>query len=665
MKKTTLMTMIVAIMLLFTACSNTGTTEEGTTEEEQTAITENDTAENTDESTESIEEEKEKIEPTSKILKLLGKEDIQSLATWKAVDSMTIDILGNLNSGLYTVDINGVAIPEVAESVEISEDGLTYTFKIRDVNWYTSEGEEYDKVKASDFVYSWKKLLDPSEKSGYASILSVASIVNGKEAVDIHNKISTYEASKIALEKISVDNFTETPRKSAETQYEEALQELQGLIEMYEADFDEKYGSIDGAYTELENFTSNLGIVAQDDTTFVVKLASPVPYFLELMTSPTLFPANETFVKANEVAYGTTKESFLYNGSFIMTEWTKGVKYKLSKNVSYWDRENVGINGIEYFVKEDLTNAEEITMYTEGEIMSVDISGENVIYYQDRNDVVKHEITELYYLALNQGKGEETTTKNLLKNSNMRKAINMAINKKYITEEILKDGSIPADYIIPKGFGVSEEYSNADFRTVAGELYGGKEGYNLYNVEKAKELWNIAKTELGFNQVTMELLVYLGEPSATIGAYIESSLEGAFNGLDVEIQAITNTEKRERSLKGAYELNWTGWRSTYPDAMNWLEMWVANGRNNITGYTNEEYDRLVASVTSGDISLPGESKKRFESLITLEKILLQEDQVIIPLYQKAGISLINPKVSNLKQQNFGPTYIFKWVAIEE
>ncbi len=71
--------------------------------------------------------------------------------------------LVNVFEGLCKTDENEKAVPGMAESWEISEDGLTYTFKLRDAKW--SDGEP---IKAQDFEYSWKRALDPATASEYA-----------------------------------------------------------------------------------------------------------------------------------------------------------------------------------------------------------------------------------------------------------------------------------------------------------------------------------------------------------------------------------------------------------------------------------------------------------------------------------------------------------------
>src|SRR5664279_5371283 len=77
------------------------------------------------------------------------------------------NILKDLYEGLTVYDAGGKIIPGTAESWTVSDDGLTYTFKIRDAaKW--SNG---DPVTADDFVYSFRRIEDPKEAAGYANIL--------------------------------------------------------------------------------------------------------------------------------------------------------------------------------------------------------------------------------------------------------------------------------------------------------------------------------------------------------------------------------------------------------------------------------------------------------------------------------------------------------------
>ena len=92
--------------------------------------------------------------------------DVQSLDPHKTSTVEEANILRDMFMGLVTEDANGETIPGAAESWKVSPDGLVYTFTLRkDDMW--SDGTP---VKASDFVFAWRRLLDPKTGSEYASM---------------------------------------------------------------------------------------------------------------------------------------------------------------------------------------------------------------------------------------------------------------------------------------------------------------------------------------------------------------------------------------------------------------------------------------------------------------------------------------------------------------
>lgn len=96
----------------------------------------------------------------------------------------TNDIVTNLVDGLMENDQYGNYVPSLAEDWSVSQDGLTYTYKLRkDAKWYTSEGEEYAPVTAQDFVTGLKYAADKKSEALYLVQDSVAGLddyINGK-----------------------------------------------------------------------------------------------------------------------------------------------------------------------------------------------------------------------------------------------------------------------------------------------------------------------------------------------------------------------------------------------------------------------------------------------------------------------------------------------------
>ncbi|WP_312855455.1 peptide ABC transporter substrate-binding protein [Litoribacterium kuwaitense] len=154
LKKSTklwLFALMAALMLVIAACGNegaesddnTGTEGEEGTEEQ---ATEGDAA------------------AAEQVLNLAESDEISTMDTTQATDTISFTAMNNAFEGLYRLDENDqVVLGMAAEEPEVSEDGLTYTFTLRDATW--SNG---DPVTANDFVYAWQKALHPDTLSPYA-----------------------------------------------------------------------------------------------------------------------------------------------------------------------------------------------------------------------------------------------------------------------------------------------------------------------------------------------------------------------------------------------------------------------------------------------------------------------------------------------------------------
>ncbi len=116
---------------------------------------------------------------SKQVLNLLDTSEIPSMDSTLATDQVSFNVMNNVMEGLYRLDKDNKPTPGVAESFEKSADGKTYTFKLRkDAKW--SNG---DPVTAKDFVYSWRRAVDPATAAEYAYIM-----FDVKNAQKINNK---------------------------------------------------------------------------------------------------------------------------------------------------------------------------------------------------------------------------------------------------------------------------------------------------------------------------------------------------------------------------------------------------------------------------------------------------------------------------------------------
>ncbi|MGP6139098.1 peptide ABC transporter substrate-binding protein [Jeotgalibaca sp. A127] len=114
-----------------------------------------------------------------KLLDVQFDVEVASLDPQIATDGASFQVIASLMEGLYQLDSSGNAVAGLAENTEVSEDGLTYTFTIRDAKW--SNG---DAVTANDFVYGWQRLVDPEVASEYAYIMDIAGVENAAAIMD-------------------------------------------------------------------------------------------------------------------------------------------------------------------------------------------------------------------------------------------------------------------------------------------------------------------------------------------------------------------------------------------------------------------------------------------------------------------------------------------------
>ena len=112
-------------------------------------------------------------------LNIMLETEVQSLDPQVATDGTSFEVIADYTDGLMQMDADGAAVPAIAETYDISEDGKTYTFHLRDAKW--SNGEA---VTAADFVFGWQRAVDPATASEYSYMLSdIGQVVNAAEII--------------------------------------------------------------------------------------------------------------------------------------------------------------------------------------------------------------------------------------------------------------------------------------------------------------------------------------------------------------------------------------------------------------------------------------------------------------------------------------------------
>ena len=513
----------------------------------------------------------ESVEDTSTSgspLKVQIDAEIASMDPQIATDGISFEVLAAVTEGLYSLSDDGSAVEAIADKVEKSEDGLTYTVTLKDTKW--SNGTP---VTAKDFVFAWRRLVDPATASEYSFIAGIAGIKNADAIV----------------------NGEITP--------------------------------------------DQLGITAKDDKTLVIELDTPVPFFESLMAFPSLFPVNEEFYNKCGDKFATTVDTILCNGAFKVASYEPAATtINLEKNTNYWDADKVQLSGIQYQVIKD--SQQTMLSYQNGDLDVATLSGEQVEQFQSDPEFKNIMSGYLWYIASNKKVAG-------LDNENLRKAISLSYDKEAIVNNILKDGSIKADFLVPTLLATGPH--GKDFRD-------GTDTYLSTDKAKALEYYDKAKTELGKDSFEYTMLIDDAESAQNVAQFIQAEIQTNLPGMKINIETLPKKNRLERLRADDFELGLTRWGPDYADPMTYLDMWITGSPNNYGAWSNTEYDSLIQSAKKGELAL--DSEKRWEALKKAEKMVM-DDAVICPVYQQGNAVMIKKNVSGIEFHSVGINRVYK------
>ena len=388
------------------------------------------------------------------------------------------------------------------------------------------------------------------------------------------------------------------------------------------------------ALTKGEVDKSQFGVVALSDYELQVTLESPVAYFLDLVATTPLYPLNEKFyneVGGDEV-YGTSKDTVLGNGAYVLSEYDPATGYTLTKNPEYWDAKNVQVETVNVrVVKEVETQA---VMWDQGDLDRLELKGDLGVRYADdaKKQVQKESRTGYIYLS-----GTTSTPSPLLANKNFRMAVAHAFDKQVLADTTLKDGSVPSDYLIPKNFVKNEK--GQDFREYANQ-------YNdpYFDVAKAKEYLEKAKAELA--GVPLEFT--LNTPDEQPVKLMMESLVAQINQNLPEVKVTLQSHPRSVYYSMLFEhgtpAGFSTWGAPVADPFTFFNLFTEGTTFNFPVYDNAEFNRLFKQAASAEDM--NDQTKRWDTLVATEKTLL-DDFVVIPVYQKGTTILASDRVENL------------------
>ena len=543
MKFRKILAMVMALALLcatFAACGDTS----GTSSSAGTSSTASDSGDSS-----AAEEGETATGGSGGTLNMRNTMEPTSLNTLLATYAYDFTPINAMIECLYRDDENDVPQPAGAETVDISDDKLVYTFHLReDATW--SNG---DPVVATDYEFAWQQALNPEVAFDYAYMLYF-----------IHN----------------------------------AEPYFNGEVEW-----------------------SEVGVKVIDDHTLEVTLDNPLPYATDLFAFPTLAPINQKFYEeVGADKYATDAEYFCCNGMYELTEWSHNSQIVFQKREEYWNADAVGPDEIVYKIITDSQAG--LNSYLSREIDYTDLDSGEVVQQAEAAgfEVGVKPARSSYYLIVN-------TEDEFMSNQNLRLALAYSIDKQALVDTVYQNDNQPMTSFTPPAIMGAAGADGPSFQEALleerGEMYPASG-----DLEKAQEYLQAALEELGCTVDELNLSIDCADDSLrrNCATFLQEQWRQNLGIENITVNSMQTKQVAANRQSGDYCMSLGGWSPDYNDAINFLDLWVTDGGNNDSFWSNEEYDNLIAQATA-----EADEEVRQQYLFDAEEILAAE-MPVIPLY---------------------------------
>lgn len=566
------------------------------------------------------------------------------------VSGTTYELVVGANTidSLVENDTFGNILPCGAESWEVSEDGLTWTFHLRAGQyWYDADGNQKDPVTANDYVAAARYVCD-SAMDCSNSYLMDGWIVNAEELLN-------YTAAQLAS---PVEQGTEVGEE------QDLVVDANGII--YEgSDWNKETEKYD-TWTEIPAVTpEDLGVEAVDDLTLVYHMVKPRPYFLTALQFGTYWPAPASLLAELGDAYGLDNYSMWFNGAYILSEFKPQEKRIYTKNVNNWDAEHVYIERIEQICNTEAATLEP-EMFLRGEVDGAGIGSDIVADWM--SDPEKSQMISTtrvtgdysYFFGFNfepkfDAEYEPENWVIAVNNENFRKAVFHGIDR---------DGYIAAKYpgddpsihkintVTPKGFSVNE---GKDY-----VFYGGLAKYTegeSFDPELAVQFRDAAKAELEAAGCKFPIKVPVNYNTnsttwANCTVVLEQQLEELLGAdfIDIIVVPYSGSDFLNATRRnGNYALQELNWGADFMDPETWADPFERKNNYNFFCHETDTYRVFQDTKTAETNALidqyyelvdaareeTGDMNARYEAFAAAESFYI-DHAIVVPGFISGG-----------------------------
>ena len=476
---------------------------------------------------------------------------------------------------------------------------------------------------------------------------------------------------------------------------------------------------LDAYMTGETNDFSTVGVKALDDYTVEYTLNKPESFWNSKVTTATMLPVNEEFLKASGKDYGAvTPAGILYNGPYILKTLTSKSLIEYEKNPNYWDKEKVKIEKIKltYYDgsdQESLIRSFSSGAYTTARLFPSSSNFASTLEQYGDKITYSPQDSSSYYFTFNVNRQsynktaktseeQKTSTKEAMLNKDFRQAINFAFNRHSYAaqlngedgaDKIIRNSLVPDNFVQAggKNFGqiAQAELVNYGDQWKGVELVDGKD--SIYNPDKAKAAFEKAKKDLESKGVTFPIHLDVPvEQTDTIAVQqsnsFKQSIESTLGAENVVIDVLQMTDNEKETITSQarvpsqkdYDLNSTGWAPSYQDPASYLNIMdpksgsamkhlgITKGKDKdvVAKLGLDQYKKLLDDADSETTNL----EERYEKYAKAQA-WLTDSSLLMPTASSGGSPVVSNVVPFSKPYSQvgikGDPYIFKGMKLQK
>jgi oligopeptide transport system substrate-binding protein len=360
-----------------------------------------------------------------------------------------------------------------------------------------------------------------------------------------------------------------------------------------------------------------VGVKATDERTLEVKLKRPIAYWLHIPTFWVTFPLREDIV----LKHGTAWEQpgrMVTLGPYTLSSHDIDSKIVLKANPAYFGARGNIEQIVGQIVKDDATA---LTLYESGKLdFMTDVAPIDQKRLEGRSDFKSFPYLKTAYLAF-------VTSKFPTNSPKVRRAVAMAIDRSKLPE-ILHGGQTQANSFVPP------------------PMMGNSNQVGLkFDPAKAREELKASGVDFTRPNMNIEIVMANWDKPLTVGQFIQGELKKNL-GVTAVLQPFDHKTFRAQLDLHAFTTFYNSWSADFPDPDNFMSLFLGDAGNNRTTWKNARYDEAVLKARS--VTNPADVSVRQKIYLDAQKLLQEEDAVVLPLFYEPNRALVKARVQGLE-----------------